>query len=41
MNAIALARLSFGTSDAATTEPMPKNEPWAKDVTTRATISRL
>ncbi|KGD16401.1 putative lipoprotein [Burkholderia pseudomallei] len=39
ISAIALARLSALTSDAATTAPMPKNEPCANDVTTRATIS--
>ena len=39
ISAIALARLSTGTSDAATTAPIPKNEPCANDVTTRATIS--
>ena len=36
INATALARLSCDTSDAATTDPMPKNEPCANDVTTRA-----
>ena len=39
MSAIALARFSAGTSEAATTAPMPKNEPCANDVTTRAIIS--
>ena len=39
ISAIALARLSAGTSDAATTAPIPKNDPCANDVTTRATIS--
>ncbi len=40
ISAIALARFSAGTSDAATTAPMPKNEPCANDVTTRANISK-
>jgi len=39
ISAIALARFSDGTSDAATTAPMPKNEPCANEVTTRAIIS--
>ncbi|MGF6922459.1 hypothetical protein OKW28_006656 [Paraburkholderia sp. 40] len=39
ISAIALARFSAGTSEAATTAPMPKNEPCANEVTTRAIIS--
>jgi hypothetical protein len=39
ISAIALARFSAGTSEAATTAPIPKNEPCANDVTTRAIIS--
>lgn len=35
--AIAPAFFSGATSSAATTEPMPKNAPWAREATTRPT----
>ncbi len=39
ISATACARLSRGTSSAATTAPMPKNAAWQNAVTTRAAIS--
>ncbi|MHC2393243.1 hypothetical protein ACVIHB_008090 [Bradyrhizobium liaoningense] len=39
MVAIAEARLSSATRLVATTEPTPKNVPWASEVSTRAAIS--
>lgn len=38
IKAIALARRSAGTSEAATTAPMPKKAPCANEVTTRASL---
>ncbi|MCY1551705.1 hypothetical protein D9M68_880520 [compost metagenome] len=39
MMAIALAAFSFGTRLVAMVEPMEKNTPWARPVTSRAAIS--
>jgi hypothetical protein len=39
MMAIALAALSLGTTLVAMMEPMEKNTPWARPVSTRASTS--